>query len=114
MVQLTEEQKYEIIFKYKMGNSIKQISNDMSINKNTVNKWLIRYKNQGNIDRKEGSGRRKKINDEMGKLIIDNFRANDDMTLQKMCIIMNKKELSVLKCTIRNVLLENNFSYKNR
>jgi transposase len=53
---LSELKKYEIISKYNSGLSIMQISNDMHINKNTVSKWIVRYRQSGNIKRKRGSG----------------------------------------------------------
>jgi transposase len=53
---LTEIQKYEIIIKHESGLSNLQIANEMNINKNTVNLWLLRYKKLGNLKRKRGSG----------------------------------------------------------
>lgn len=59
---LTELQKYEIITKHNSGQSILQITQDMKLNKNTVSKWIIRYRVNGNVNRKRGSGLHKKNN----------------------------------------------------
>jgi len=60
MVQLTEKQKYEIIFRSEINSdSSRKISQDMKINRITVTKWLDKYNNENNIDRKVGSGRKK-------------------------------------------------------
>lgn len=57
---LTLEQKQKIICKYNIGETIRQIAQDMKINKNTVNKWTKQYSEQGNLKRKRGSGFHKK------------------------------------------------------
>ena len=57
---LTLEQKQKIICKYNIGDTIRQIAQDMKINKNTVNKWTKQYNEQGNLKRKRGSGFHKK------------------------------------------------------
>lgn len=53
---LTLEQKQAIIHKYNTGVTIREIANDMKINKNTVNKWIKRYYETGNLKRKRGTG----------------------------------------------------------
>lgn len=57
---LSLEQKQKIISKYNIGKTIREISLDMKINKNTVNKWIKRYQENGNLKRKRGSGLNKK------------------------------------------------------
>lgn len=53
---LTEIQKYEIISKFNNNWSISKIAQSMKINRHTVSLWITRYKNEGNIFRKRGSG----------------------------------------------------------
>ncbi len=60
MVQLTEKQKYEILFRVDINNqSLRKISEEMNINRLTVTKWFKQYKNDGNLDRTPGSERKK-------------------------------------------------------
>jgi transposase-like protein len=53
---LTEEQKQSIINKYKLNWTIKKISENMNLNKNTVHLWIKRYKQDQSLERKVGSG----------------------------------------------------------
>jgi transposase len=59
---LSEIQKYELITKYNAGMSMADISKNMKINKNTICKWIVRYRETGNLNRKRGSGKFKRIN----------------------------------------------------
>jgi len=60
MVQLTEKQKYEIIILREENYKIDEIATKMNNNRKTVMKWINNYQLNGNIDRKEGSGRKRK------------------------------------------------------
>jgi transposase len=57
-MQLTELQKFEIIIKHREGKSIREIAKVMNINKNTVNMWLLRYKEKGNLNKKRCGNKR--------------------------------------------------------
>ena len=60
---LTEFQKMNIITKYNNdGLSINEIASIMNINRNTVYKWILRYRENKNLSRKRGTGLHKKIN----------------------------------------------------
>ena len=60
MVQLTDAQKYEIVFRHTINHeSNRKISLEMKINRISVTKWLDKYKKDGNFDRHAGSGRKK-------------------------------------------------------
>jgi len=59
---LSEIQKYELITKYNAGMSMADISKNMKINKNTICKWIVRYRETGSLNRKRGSGKFKRIN----------------------------------------------------
>jgi transposase len=61
-IMLTEIQKFEIIVLSNSGKSIRSIAKTMNINKNTVAKWILRYKQCGNLKRKVGSGFRNNQN----------------------------------------------------
>jgi len=69
MVQLTEKQKYEIIVRDELNQSSRYIANEMKINRKSVLKWIKKYKNNKTINRKEGSGRKRKTNEEDDKII---------------------------------------------
>ncbi len=64
---LTDEQKKILINKYKLGSTIKTISDDMNITQSTVHKWIKRYKMDNDISRKRGSGIRIIDNSEIKK-----------------------------------------------
>jgi transposase len=59
---LSEIQKYELITKYNSGMSMADISKSMKVNKNTICKWIVRYRETGSLSRKRGSGKFKRIN----------------------------------------------------
>ena len=59
MVQMTEKQKYEIIFRNEVNKqSMNAIAKDMNITRETVTKWVKKYKIKGNLDRTKGSERK--------------------------------------------------------
>ena len=53
---LTEEQKNNIINKYKLGFTIKKISENMNISQKTVHFWIKRYIQNQSLQRKSGTG----------------------------------------------------------
>ena len=58
MCQLTEKQRYEIIIRRDMNQSMRKIATEMNINLKTVLTWSNRYKNTNSIKRQIGSGRK--------------------------------------------------------
>ena len=50
---LTDQQKYEIIEKYKADYTMNQIAVVMNINKSTIVAWLKRYVNDNTVSRKK-------------------------------------------------------------
>jgi hypothetical protein len=62
MSQLTDKQKYEIVFRKDINNeSLRSISTTMDINRASATKWYKQYTISGNFNRAEGSGRKKKL-----------------------------------------------------
>ncbi len=60
MSQLTDKQKYEIIFRKDINKeSFRTIAINMDINRATVTKWYNQYINEGHLNRNIGSGRKK-------------------------------------------------------
>ena len=71
---LTEKQKYEIVIRSELNQSSNQIALEMDININTVYLWLRKYSKDGNIDRKIGSGRKKKLSSDEELVIINEIK----------------------------------------
>ena len=53
---LSEEQKNTLINKYKLKFTVTEIAKSMNVNKNTVQLWIKRYKQNKTLQRKVGSG----------------------------------------------------------
>ena len=53
---LSEKDKYTIIIKKEEGKTNIAIAEEMGISRKAVGKWVKRYKLNGNVDRKIGSG----------------------------------------------------------
>jgi transposase len=113
MVQLSNKQKYEIIINYEKGYSIREISKNMKINRNTVMLWIKRYNNNHDILRKKGSGRKKKTNTEEDMKIIDELKENSCFSSRIIKLDLEKKGLLLSTRTIRRRLNEFNYKYKN-
>jgi transposase len=112
MVQLNEKSKYEIIIKYELGYSIRNIANEMKISKTTVVLWIKRYEQEKNIKRKKGYGRNRKTSKEDDKFIIELISNNK---LSSATDIKNNFNdiINISKGTIINRLHECNYQYKN-
>ena len=61
MVQLSEFQKGRLCGLLEAGMTIRDVAQRMQISPSTVHKWWNQYLNEGNVKRKEGSGRRSLI-----------------------------------------------------
>lgn len=108
---LEEEQKYEIIVKYKDGYTIDQIANHMKINKNTVVRWLKRYIEKNNIERKIRTGK-KCTTIEQDNKILKIAEDNDKIKLQ-LIVNMLKENIVISKTTVWRRLKDNNYVYGN-
>ena len=112
MVQLTEKQKYEIIVRNELGQSSRQISDKMKINRKSALKWIKKYKNEESIKREKGSGRKRKTNKEDDKVIFGEM-VNDDpnITTNEIQINLKDKNINLSTATIKKRLKENDFIY---
>ena len=61
IIPFMKKLKMEIIIKYKNGETIRKISENMNVNKNTVNKWVKRFRENNSLLRKSGTGLHKRI-----------------------------------------------------
>ena len=109
-MQLIDKQKYEIIIRRELHQSIRYIEKIMKISKTTVCLWCTRYQQNGNINRLVGSGRKRKTTTIQDNNIIKTLSTNKYITAHEI-----KKKLKYPICvrTIHNRLYENKFIYKN-
>ena len=114
---LSIQKRWEIVFLHnheygsKSGNKI--ISKYLNIDKNTVKRWIIRYKETGDIMDKEGRGHKKSTSAEEDQLILSLFERNDKMSLTLCKHILERKEIVVSNNTISRRLAEAGFRYRS-
>src|SRR5438105_13837703 len=104
---LSDKQKYEIIIRHEQGQPIRRIAEEMDLNKCTVNLWIIRYRDTGNIDRKIGSGRKKKTTKKQDQMIIYELKKNKYLTAKNVKKIVKHQNVDVCVRTIINRFNEN-------
>lgn len=75
-MQLSEKNKYIINYLHEKGRTNVSIAKELNINRETVKRWIDRYNEQQNIDRKIGSGRLRKTTEQDDKIIIQCFKEN--------------------------------------
>ncbi len=108
-MQLSQYQKYKIIFMHEQNNSILSIAEELGINRHTVSKWIVRYSNS-NFKRLKGSGRPKKCTNEIWLTISKEITDNKYITLGEIPNnIKNTIKLSI--STIKTILNDNNYNY---
>ena len=109
MVQLTEYQKYKIIFLYE-NNSIQSIAKQLKINRNTVSKWINRYLNS-DMERQIGSGRPSKCSNDVIIAIQQEIIDNKYITLKEIKINLNKDNIDISESTIKTILNNHGYNY---
>ena len=89
MGQLTDYQRYKIIFMDEQGYNQVYIAKALNINKNTVSTWLKRYSDTNKLERKEGSGRKPKYdNNKTDSIIEDQFKNRNTTTIRDLKMIL--------------------------
>jgi transposase len=111
-MQLSDEQKYKIIFLREENYKINEIANKMDINRKTVMKWINNYARNKNIERKKGSGRKKITSSEEDKSIFDTAKKNNDLSIVEIKNILEEKDIIISVTTVYRRLINENFSYK--
>ena len=110
-MQLNIKQRYEIIVRNEMGHSIRKIAADMNINHKTVQRWLKKYKSCNNVDRNNGSGRKKIINDDQINIILDIIKSDNLLTANQINEKIKYLNINIATQTIRNILHSHNYEY---
>lgn len=111
-MQLTDKEKYQIIILREEQYKINEIATKMNINRKTVMKWINSYEKNNNIERKEGSGRKKITLREDDEFIIDVIKKDNDLSIGEIKNILKENDIMVSKSTVRRRLIDNNFVYK--
>ena len=111
MVQLTEYQKYKIIFLHEEGDSIKVIANKMNINRNTVSKWINRYINS-NMGRITGSGRPTICSNDVILAVQNEVNNNKYINLREIKKNLADINIVLSTYTIKKVLNEHGYMYQ--
>ena len=111
-MQLTEKQKYEIIILREHNYKINEIADKMKINRITVMKWIKNYGKNKNIERKEGSGRKKITSFNDDNFIIELVKKDNDVSIKDIKNKLEDNNILISKSTIHRRLIENDYSYK--
>ena len=112
MVQLTEKQKYEIIILREQNFKINEIADKMNINRKTVMTWINKFQKDNNIERKEGSGRKRKTSDSEDSYIINIIDRNNELSLMDVKNNLKEQNIIISIPTIHRRLIENDYVYK--
>jgi transposase len=108
---LDDYTKYKIIFMHEEGKTMHEISNNLSINRNTVSLWVNRYNDSGSIKRKEGSGRPTKHTNEILLSVQNLVTDNKYFTLSEIKENLEIMNIFVSLSSIRKILNEHQYKY---
>lgn len=103
---LNDKQKYEIVILNEQGYTNKYIAGKMKINRHTVERWLNRYKNNNNVNRQDGSGRRKETSTQEDKIIFNTIKKNKLLSAKDICEKIKDNDINVCTKTVINRLHE--------
>ena len=111
------KKRWEIVFlnSHEKGPLMSQykISKYMGLPKSTVNKWLKRYKETGDVQELEGRGRKKIINAEMEKKILELFEKNENLSLKKAQLLLRRSNIEVSISTLSRTLKQLGFKFRS-
>lgn len=110
MVQLSEKMKYAIINYYEIGYNSQKIADLLKININTVYKWINRYKQTNEIERKSGSGRKTEITNEQILAVVNKIQINVFYSLEDI-ISKLKESNDISKYMVRQILEDSGYVY---
>ena len=102
---LSEEQKYRIVFLSEQHISIRKIATMLNINKNTVSNTLKKWKFTGSVAQLSGQGRKKKTTTREDMLIARNSLKNRRLTAPDLCRDHNSFSSNKISVsTVKNIL----------
>ena len=84
----------------------------MKINRKTVMAWINKFQKDNNIERKKGSGRKKKTSDSEDACIMDIINKNNELALMDIKDNLEEKNIIISIPTIHRRLIENDYVYK--
>ena len=90
-----------------------KISKYLGIDRNTVQNWVKRYEETGDVQDLEGRGRNRKTLNNIDKKIIKLFEKDDTMTLSRARAFLEKKNLHLSISTTSRRLHEAGFFSKS-
>ena len=103
-MSLSNHRRWEIIFllKHPYGPKWSQykISKYLGIDTKTVQNWVKRYEETGDIQDLEGRGRNRKTLNNIDKKIIKLFEKDDTMTLSRARAFLERKNIYLSIATI--------------
>ena len=111
---LNDNQKHEIIVKYKLNIPIRTIATQMNINKATVSLWISKYKKKEDLQIKKGRGRKRQITDEQEKTIVKLMSENKLWNVYDLKLEVLKYGITASATSLINILKKNQFTYKCR
>ena len=109
-MQLSEYEKYKIIFMYEMNNNITYISEQLKINRHTTSKWINRYLNS-NMKRIDGSGRPVKCTNDILLAVQNEVISNKYIILKEIKENISKNNMHLSLSTIKKILNDNNYTF---
>ena len=109
-MQLSIQKRWEIIFLYlhELGPklSIKAIARRLKCSKDTVQSWIDRYQETGNIQDEEGRGRKRKTTEKEDLDIITIVKKQRTSTLADISTVMSKQGTDISYQTVKRRLNE--------
>lgn len=104
----------KVVACYNAGNiSIRTLADRFMVNKKTVNQWLKRYREQGNVEPKKASSTRKSQLDAHREAVHAMVEAHPDYTLAEYCEYCEEKTgVRLSESAMCRFLKKENFSRK--
>lgn len=115
-MSLSNHRRWEIIFLLKHPHGPKwseyKVGKYLGIDRKTVQKWVKRYEETGDVQDLEGRGRNRKTLDKIDKKIIRLFEKDNTMTLSRARALLKRKNIHLSIATISRRLHEAGFFQK--
>lgn len=104
-MQLSDKQKYEIIFLFEQGMSQREIATKLGIGQSTVSRNLKKYHEFNSINHAGGNGRKPAVDSKISACINANLEKNSKISLRKLSAkVENETQTKITHVTIKNFL----------